>query len=156
MSVRRSNEGCRGAALDVRCVEHGSAAYAELVELRAEVLRRPLGFAFAEAELAAEAGQLHFAGYADGRPVACAVLQWVAPGVARMRQVAVRSGFRGRGLGRKLVEAFEREARERGAGKIVLHARQTAVAFYLKLGYAAVGDVFEEIGLLHRRMEKSL
>lgn len=140
--------------MNIRLIEHGSREYAEVVKLRDEVLRQPLGLAYTATELAAEADQLHFAGYVNGELAACAVLQWIAPGVAKMRQIAVRSDLQGQGLGRRLVEAFEAEAKQRNACKIVLHSRQTAVSFYLRLGYEVIDDPFEEIGLPHRRMHK--
>jgi ribosomal protein S18 acetylase RimI-like enzyme len=144
------------SSMNIHLVGHGSKEYADAVKLRDQVLRKPLGLAFTEAELAAEADQLHFVGYLNGEPGACAVLQWLAPGVAKMRQVAVKPILQGRGLGRQLVEAIEREIHSRGACKIVLHARQTAVAFYLRMGYEIIDDPFEEIGLPHRCMQKLL
>jgi predicted GNAT family N-acyltransferase len=39
---------------------------------------------------------------------------------------------------------------------MVLHARETAVPFYLKLGYEVVGGQFEEVGIPHFKMEKKL
>lgn len=124
--------------------------------MRESVLRHPLGFTYANAELAAEADQLHFVGYMDSSPVACAVMQWTAPGIVKMRQVAVRQDLQGQGLGRRLVHAFEIEAKQRGAHNIILHARQTAVAFYLGLDYEVIGDPFMEIGIPHQQMCKSL
>jgi predicted GNAT family N-acyltransferase len=39
---------------------------------------------------------------------------------------------------------------------MILHARATAVPFYLRLGYTVVGEPFEEVGIPHRGMEKAL
>ena len=142
--------------VNFRLVEYGSRAYREAIQLREAVLRRPLGLAYTQADLAAEADQLHFVGFMNGEPVACAVLQWIAPGIAKMRQVAVKPTLQKQGLGSRLVKAFEEEARRREADKIMLHARQTAVAFYLRLDYELIGDPFEEIGIPHRQMCKSL
>ena len=47
-----------------------------------------------------------------------------------------------------------RIARERGYRHAVLHAQMTAEGFYLKNGYQPVGEVFEEAGIAHRRMER--
>lgn len=142
--------------VNFRLVEYGSRAYREAIQLREAVLRRPLGLAYTQADLAAEADQLHFVGYMNGEPVACAVLQWIAPDIVKMRQVAIRPTLQRQGLGHRLVKAFEEEARRREANKIMLHARQTAVAFYLKLDYEVIGEPFEEVGIPHRQMCKSL
>ncbi len=142
--------------INFRLVGHGSAEYLETVKLRQAVLRTPLGLAFSDADLAAEAEQLHLAGFNGSVPVVCAVLQWAGSGVAKMRQVAVRQDLQGQGLGKCLVKVFENEAAQRGAHQIVLHARQTAVAFYLGLNYEVMGEVFEEIGIPHQVMRKLL
>jgi hypothetical protein len=39
---------------------------------------------------------------------------------------------------------------------MILHARETAVPFYERLRYSPVGDVFQEVTLPHRLMEKRL
>jgi ribosomal protein S18 acetylase RimI-like enzyme len=55
-----------------------------------------------------------------------------------MNYLAVAPRFRGRGLGRALVEHVERLLHERGCPKVNLQVRATnpaAVAFYRRLGY---------------------
>ena len=42
----------------------------------------------------------------------------------------------------------------KGYKKIVLSARDTAVAFYLSLGYSIEGEIFEEVGIPHQSMFK--
>ena len=39
---------------------------------------------------------------------------------------------------------------------MILHARETAVVFYEKLGYSSLGDQFEEVTIPHWAMEKRL
>ena len=136
-------------------VAFGSREYEATVALRREVLRRPLGLDFAPEQLAAEAGDVHFALFEGEDAVACLILVPQADGV-KMRQVAVRGDRQGRGLGRRLVGLSEAWARERGLRTMVLHARESAVPFYEALGYGAEGEPFEEVGLPHRAMRKAL
>ena len=49
----------------------------------------------------------------------------------------------------------EAKAIEQGKQKMILHARDSAMDFYLSLGYIVVGDSFEEVGIPHHKMEKS-
>jgi N-acetylglutamate synthase-like GNAT family acetyltransferase len=142
--------------MDIHIVEYGSKEYFEAVKLRYEILRKPLGLQFTEEQLITEADQLHFVGYIGKKPVACAVLQWIAPDIAKMRQVAVREEIQGHGVGKQLTKVFEKEAKKRGALKIKLHARKSAISFYIKLGYVPIDSPFEEIGLIHQLMEKSI
>jgi predicted GNAT family N-acyltransferase len=48
------------------------------------------------------------------------------------------------------------EARRRGIRRAVLHAQVSAEGFYLKAGFARVGEIFGEAGIDHRRMERPL
>ena len=47
-------------------------------------------------------------------------------------------------------------AKERGDTQIVLHAQCSAEGFYLKNGFVARGDVFEEAGIRHIDMVRVL
>ena len=85
-----------------------------------------------------------FADDADGRRVAGACGHtW--GGCCEIRQVWVDEKMRGRGLGRRLLEAVEREARRRGATQIVLstHSFQ-APDFYRKLGFELLFTVDDD------------
>ena len=64
--------------------------------------------------------------------------------------------YQGKGYGALLVAAAENFAIEKGFSTMYCHARDTAVPFYLKLGYHKIGDVFEEVSIPHYEMEKSI
>lgn len=140
----------------IRLVEHGSSEYWDTVALRDRVLRKPLGLEFTQQELLAEDGQWHLALFAGDQVMACLVLVPLDGGEVKMRQVAVDPDAQGQGLGRRLVEGSERLSRERGFGLMTLHARETAIPFYERLGYAVVGEPFTEVGIPHRKMKKEL
>jgi predicted GNAT family N-acyltransferase len=73
----------------------------------------------------------------------------------KMRQVAVANKYRRCKVGARMVAIAEAKAIDLGKQKMILHARDTAMEFYLSLGYSIVGDSFEEVGIPHHRMEKS-
>lgn len=78
-------------------------------------------------------------------------------GAVKMQRIAVRSAYRGQGLGRILMEALEESARRVGFRRSVLDSQCHAEAFYRSLGYRTIpGEPFEEAGILHVRMEKDL
>lgn len=142
--------------ISVREVVFQGEGYDQLVQLRREVLRLPLGLDFTPEQLAAEKDEIHLGLFEGDDLVACLQLVLKEPGKVKMRQVAVHPKRQGMGLGRKLVEASEQLARERGWTEIELHARETAVPFYLSLGYFIAKEPFEEVGIPHRFMAKKL
>ena len=77
-------------------------------------------------------------------------------GVGKAERVAVRSVYRGEGLGTLLMEWLEEEARDQGCSEMSLHAQTAVKEFYEKLGYIVVSDEFEEAGIPHVEMKKSL
>ena len=142
--------------MDLRWIPHLSPAYALAVALRRDVLRKPLGLEFTVDQLAGEAGSLHLAAFDGDVLVGCLLLTPKGAGKIQMRQVAVRQDHQGRGLGAAMVRESEIVARYHNYTSMVLHARETAVPFYLKLGYALAGEPFVEVGIPHRSMEKVL
>ncbi len=135
----------------------GSPAWHQMVALRHDVLRAPLGLAFGPDELAAEAGQIHLALWQDGRLAGTLLL--IAPDAqdeATLRQMAIRPDLAGRGLGRRLVLHAERQLLSAGLRRVRLAARQTAIGFYARLGYDVEGAPFVEKTLPHRTMRKAL
>ena len=135
----------------------GTQEYAAAVRLRYEVLRQPLGLEYAPEQLAEEYAQYHLAAFLEsGELTGYLNLTPVDASTVKMRQVAVDTAWQGRGIGKALVLASEQLAVRMGFSRMVLHARETAVSFYLRLGYAIAGDRFEEVTIPHFSMEKDL
>lgn len=142
--------------IQIREIHHGSAAYDEEVELRMEILRRPLGISFDPAQLTAENTDIHLGAYDTGKLVACLVLTPSDTQSIRMRQVAVANEYQRKGVGRILVARSESMAKEKGYRQMVLHARETAVPFYISMDYLVEREPFIEVGITHRYMSKTL
>jgi predicted GNAT family N-acyltransferase len=140
----------------IRTITIHSPAYALTVALRDRILRRPLGLYFSEAQLAAEAAEFHLTAWDNDLLVGCLCLKPIDAFTLQMRQVAVLEEKQGQGIGQQLVVFAENFAREHLFQKMILHARETAVPFYHKLGYTPVGDTFIEVTLLHQAFEKML
>ena len=62
---------------------------------------------------------------------------------AEVQKLLVHRRYRNRGLGRRLMDAIEREAQERGITLLVLDTIEGELAeqLYLKLGYVRVGEI---------------
>ena len=144
---------------DVTCkeVDHGSDHYWQAVELRRQVLRLPLGLDYTPEQLESESDSRHLVAVdSDSSVIGYLMLDPPDAGIIKMRQVAVSPDLQGRGIGRKLVSLSEEIARQTASQEMVLHAREVALQFYERLGYEAEGEPFEEVGLRHWRMRKSL
>ena len=137
-------------------IEFATPEYDEAVNLRMEVLRRPLGLIYTPEQLAAEWDNLHLAAFDNsGRIVGYLNLTPENDTIVKMRQVAVAPSEQGKGVGTALVEDAEIRVVQLNFKEITLHARKTAVPFYLKLGYELLGNEFEEVNLPHFKMRKS-
>ncbi len=140
-------------------IQHGTPTYWDAVQLRLEVLRWPLGLEFTDEELDAEREDL-LVGVQDGEKLVGTLVLTSQPSplgpALKMRQVAVATERQGSGLGTAMVEFSEQIARDRGYAYMVLHARETAVPFYIRLGYDVIGEAFEEVGIPHLAMAKQL
>jgi predicted GNAT family N-acyltransferase len=74
----------------------------------------------------------------------------------RVGRMAVLQAARRQGIGSKVLDALEAEARRRQMSGILLHAQLSAMEFYKKHGYEPFGPVFEEAGMPHLEMKKRL
>lgn len=136
-------------------IQHGSDDYRVGVRLRDELLRNPMGIVTTEEEISAERALVHIAGFVSDRLCATCVL--VPEGKAvRMKRVAVAPSFQDMGVGTTMLRFCEACAREMGATELYAHARKTAVRFYEKAGYKGEGDYFDEVGIPHMVVRKSL
>ncbi len=145
----------RAEALDFREITFGSDEYKQTCELRNEVLRLPLGLSLYSEDLQQEKEQLHFGLFDhDAELIACVIAVLQKPGKAKLRQMAVKAGYEGQGVGRRLLLTLEALLAARGVTQLSLHARISAAGFYEKLGYVRLGAPFVEVGIPHVRMEK--
>lgn len=139
-----------------RRIEFGSKEYEEELKLRDRILRRPIGLDLFAEDLKKDNNDIHIGAFIEDKLIGVLILTKTDEESIRMRQVAVDESLRGLGVGKKMVEFCELEAKTEGYKRIHLHARKTAVEFYLKLGYKVIGDEFTEVGIPHLEMDKLL
>jgi GNAT superfamily N-acetyltransferase len=137
-------------------IDHGTKEYLQMVHLRNEILRKPLGLHLDKAELEKEKEDILMGAFEDDRLLGCCLMTRMDGATIRLRQMAVPKNMQGKGIGRALMIFAENVARDLGYKKLCMHARKTAVGFYQKLGYAISGSEFTEVTIPHFIMEKSL
>lgn len=137
-------------------IDHGSKEYQQMVKLRNDILRQPLGLSFDPDELAREKEDILIGAFDDDEMLACCLLTKMDEKCLRLRQMAVQNNLQGKGIGASMMNFAEIVARDKGYKKLIMHARKTVLGFYEKLGYKVVGDEFIEVTIPHFVMEKNL
>lgn len=98
----------------------------------------------------------HVLVFVDDEPAGTARLRVTEEGTAKAERVAVRPKFQRRGLGHRVMDVLESEARRLGHGELLLGAQSYIVPFYEQRGYVAYGDEYVEADIPHRKMRLSL
>ncbi|MES2844275.1 MAG: GNAT family N-acetyltransferase [Pseudomonadota bacterium] len=95
---------------------------------------------------------IHLLATVDGVPVGSARLLTYGD-VGKVGRVCVLASQRGTGLGAALMRAAVDVFRAMpGMKKVKLGAQVHALGFYERLGFVALGDVFDDAGIPHREM----
>jgi trehalose synthase len=134
-------------SVEVRPEPPGSpASRALFADYLALVRERLPGFTPSEAIFGAdeafdEPGSAWLVLYDDGAAVGCGGLRALEPGTGEIKRVFVRAGARGRGHGRRLLEALEAAARAAGQRRVRLLTTEVlreARGLYERAGYEVV------------------
>ena len=142
--------------MNFKIIKYQSKEYEQMINLRTEVLRKPLGLVYTKEQLAMDKEDILIGCFENENTnlVACCILTIKNEDTMKLRQMAVANDLQGQGIGSKLISFTEKVAKEAGYNKIELHARKYAEGFYQKLGYSVVGDEFCEVNIPHFKMEK--
>jgi len=137
-------------------IDHGSKEYQQMISLRMEILRKPLGLNFTEEELAKEKEDILIGAFDEEKILACCLLTKVDNATIKLRQMAVQNNLQGKGIGASIMSFAETVARDKGFKKLMMHARNTAIGFYEKFDFKVRGSEFIEVNVPHHVMEKRL
>src|SRR5690349_17000543 len=140
----------------LKIIDHGTSEYKQMVKLRDDVLRKPLGLSFSEEELAREKDNMLIGAYDDDQILGCCMLVEENPSTVRLRQMAVLNDLQGKGIGQALMNFAENLARDRGYKVMSMHARKPVVSYFEKMGYKVTSGEFIEVTIPHYVMKKKL
>jgi predicted GNAT family N-acyltransferase len=137
-------------------IDHGSKEYQQMIKLRNDILRKPLGLSFSDKELEEEKNNILIGAFDEDEMLGCCMLTPLDNKCIKLRQMAVINNQQGKGVGESIIQFTENIARDKGYKVLLMHARDTAIGFYEKYGYKVIGDQFVEVNVNHHVMVKEL
>ena len=140
----------------LKIIDHDSKEYQQMIKLRDEILRKPLGLGFTPQELHNEKDNMLIGAFEDDDMLGCCMLVEENKETVKLRQMAVLNDLQGKGIGRALMNFAENIARDRGYKTMRMNARKNSIGFYEKMGYKVTSDEFTEVTIPHYVMEKQL
>ena len=93
----------------------------------------------------------------DGFPIGVGRAHFISEEEAQIRSISVEPEWEGKGIGTIVLKELEKIVSSKGARRIIIHARNSAIEFYRKNGYKEVEPsytLFNEIE--HTLMDKKI
>lgn len=126
-------------------------------DLRWRILRAPWNQPKGSEQDELEGQAIHIIAVEDEKLVGCGRAHFNTEDEAQIRYMAVENQWQGKGVGKLILDELEKRVIEKGAKKIILHARENVVKFYEKNGYKIVNPTHTLFGeIKHFLMIKSL
>ncbi|MFN3874190.1 MAG: GNAT family N-acetyltransferase [Ignavibacterium sp.] len=124
-------------------------------DLRWRILRAPWNQPKGSEQDELEGLAIHIIAVENDKIVGCGRAHFNSDDEAQIRYMAVENEWRGKGVGKLILDELEKRVVEKGAKKIILHARESVVKFYEKNGYIVVKPSHTLFGTIpHYLMEK--
>ncbi len=137
---------------------HTKEEIEKILELRFKILREPwFQSKDSSSDGHEETSHNAFVEDKDGNVVACGRLQLNDATTGQIRYMAVANDQQGKGLGKIILQALEQKAKDLGAKRIELQARENALDFYKANNYTLKEKTHLLFGVIqHYLMDKNL
>ena len=133
-----------------------SQIFKDSIAIRHEVFIEEQAYPLGSDIDALEKSTEHLVLYDHKKAIATARIYDLGENTYRIERVAVRDDERNRGLGSKIMTEAEAKIEALDGVKITLKSEDTAIDFYKKFGYKAIGDEIIEYGFSHQEMVKDI
>jgi GNAT superfamily N-acetyltransferase len=127
-----------------------------MLSLRVTQLLMPIGVPASYIERENEWNDILIGAFENEEIIGCCVLTPKDNATFQLRQMTVRSDYRGKGFGAAIIDFAEEVARQNNFSLLMMHARNPVIEFYKKCGYEIEGEQFFEVGIGHHKMQKQL
>ncbi|MBD2481680.1 GNAT family N-acetyltransferase [Planktothrix sp. FACHB-1365] len=98
----------------------------------------------------------HLLAYLDDQPIGTLRIRYLDENNAKIERLAVLASARGMGIAQQLMECALEAIAQTSIKTIIVNAQIYIQNLYLKLGFEPIGEPFEEAGILHIKMIKTL
>lgn len=140
--------------MEIKEIEYGSCLYDEIINLRDLVLRKPIGLSIKDDDLSKEPGFIHIGVLEEDKIIGTCQFMPLSSTRVRMKQVCIHPTMQGKNIGTKMFEFALALLASKGIKEVEVHARATALKYYEKNGFKAIGEPFTEVGIKHYYMER--
>ena len=89
-------------------IDFGTPEYRQMLALRYEILRKPLGLEFIPEELEHEKNDILIAAFEEEKMLGCCFLTAIDSQQVKLRQLAVQNNLQGKGIGASLMNFAEK------------------------------------------------
>ena len=131
-----------------------TSEWSQYYQIRWEILRKPLGLKEGTERDDLENQAIHRIIKSDEQIIGVGRLHFNQDGTAQIRYMAVLKSFRGKGLGKLIVNEFIKISEEKKISKIILYARESVVDFYKNSGFDIVEKGHKLENVQHFLMER--
>lgn len=94
----------------------------------------------------------HFLAYINGTAVGTARIRELDGDTVKIERLAVLPDYRKQGIGKQLMVSALSAIAQRGKFLVIVHAQAYIASLYQQLGFAIVGEPFNEAGIPHVKM----
>lgn len=98
----------------------------------------------------------HLVIYDGDVPIGTGRAIYMGDGVIKLGRICILKEYRGKGIGRLVMEALEEHGKEKNCNRLVLGAQLRVKDFYSSVGYTAVGEIYMDEHCEHIDMFKVL
>lgn len=137
----------------VKKVDFQDPGYVAVISIRRDVFIREQKVP-EQLEMENEQSSTFFLAYYDGIPVGTARFRSIAGQKYKIERVATLPSYRGKGIGKAIMQFMLKHLLEQieQADQVYLNSQESAVSFYLPLGFEIEGEAFFEAGIKHFKM----
>ncbi|MGL5831695.1 MAG: GNAT family N-acetyltransferase [Waterburya sp.] len=142
-------------SLEIKIVQYQDSMVA-INQIRTKVFQEEQGVS-AELEFdGLDSSATHFLAYVNGKAVGTARIRELDSDTVKIERLAVLPDYRNQGIGKQLMVSALSVIAQRGKFLVIVHAQEYVAQLYQQLGFAIVGEQFNEAGISHVKMSKQL